>query len=100
MGLERYEPSEWSQCAKEEWRFLHCDSGWTLLRFLDKFKNSHELWASESFILVKKPNVAIEGGWKKEKNALIVQLGSPCCIFDENESGEFQQFLEIVDALA
>ena len=28
--------------------FLYCDSAWTLLQCLDKFENSHEVWASEN----------------------------------------------------
>ena len=30
----------------------------------------------------------------------MVQIDLPCCIFDENESEEFQTFLEMVDAHA
>ena len=40
---------------------------------------------------MEKPNVALEEGWKKDDNGLMVQLDLPCCIFDVN-------FLEIVDA--
>ena len=95
MDLEWYKPSEWCQCAEEGWRFIHCYSGWTLLQYPDKFKNCHENWDSETF-----PYVALEGGWKKEENGLMVKLYLLCCIFDENESEEFQTFLEMVDALA
>ena len=95
-----YEPSEWCQCAKEGWRFLHCNSQWTMLQCPDKLKIHEELWANETFILVEKLNVALEGGWKKEDNGLMVQLDIPCCICDENESEEFQHFLEMIDAFA
>ena len=66
MDLERYGSSEWCQCAKEVLRVLQCDSEWILLRFPDRFKNSHEMWASETFILIKKLNVALKGGWKRK----------------------------------
>ena len=56
-----YKPSEWCQCAKEGWGLLHCESGLTLLQCSDKLKIGKELWACETFILIKKPNVALEG---------------------------------------
>ena len=37
---------------------------------------------------------------EKEENGLMVQLDLTCCIFDENESEEFQHFLEMVDGVA
>ena len=30
-------------------------------------KIDQELWACETFILIKKPNVALEEGWKKRR---------------------------------
>ena len=62
MGLERYEPNKWCKCAKEEWRFIHCDLGWKLLQCPEKFKNCCEGRANEIFILVEEPHVAIDGG--------------------------------------
>ena len=44
---------------------LACDSGLILLQCPDKLKKSHKMWANETFILVEKSNVALEGGWKK-----------------------------------
>ena len=79
---------------------MHCASGWMLLQCLNKYKNDEELWVCETFILIKTPNVALVGGWKTDDDGLMVQLDSPCCIFDENESEEFQCFLEMVDAFA
>ena len=69
---------------------MYYDSGWTVLHCPDKLENGHELWANETFIFVKKPNVALGKGWKKEENGLLIKLDLPCCIFKENESEEFQ----------
>ena len=74
MGVERYEPSEWCQCAKEGWKFMYCDSGWTLLQCPDKFKKFHAYWACETFVLVEKPNIAMEGEWEKKENDLTIKL--------------------------
>ena len=57
-------------------------------------------WACETFIIIKKPNVRLEGGWKKDDNGLVVPLDFPCYIFHENESEEFQNFLDMVNAFA
>ena len=62
MNAFIYKPSEWCPCAKNGLRFLHCKSGWTLLQCPDKLKINEDFGACETFILVKKPNVAIEGG--------------------------------------
>lgn len=51
-------------------------------------------------IHVEKGIVAIWAGWNKEESGLMVHLNLFCYIFDENESEEFQNCLEKVDALA
>ena len=42
----------------------------------------------------------MKGGWKKDNDGLMLSLDLPCCIFDENESEEFQHFLDMVNAFA
>ena len=60
----------------------------------------YKVWSYKTFIFNKKPNVAIEGGWEKEENGLMVKLDLPCCIFDENELEMLCIFLEMVDAFS
>ena len=56
--------------------------------------------SKEKFIPVDKTHVAKDGGWNKDENSVMVQLVLPGFIFDKNESEEFQNFLERIDALA
>ena len=56
--------------------------------------------ACDAFILIKKPNVALEGGREKDDDGLMVPLDLPCCIFDENKSEELQHFLDMFNAFA
>ena len=95
-----YEPSEWCPGAKEGWRFLHCESGWTLLQCPDKYKINEGFAECETLIIIKKPNVALVREWKKDDNGLMLPLDLPCCIFNGNKSEEFQYFLDTVDAFA
>ena len=95
-----YKPSEWCPFAKEEWRFLHCEFGWTLLQCPDKYKINEGFGACDTFIIIQKQNVALEGEWKKDDDGLMVPLDLPCCIFDENGSEEFQCFLNMFNAFA
>ena len=69
------------------------------LSMSQKFKKCHKDCISETFFLVEKTCVGIDGGWIQEEDEVMVQFDLPC-IFGDNKSEEFQHFLERVDVLA
>ena len=56
--------------------------------------------SNKAFILLEKPHVAIDGEWKNEQDGVIIHFDLYYCIFNGNESEEFQNFFERVDTLA
>ena len=62
---------------------------WTLLPCLNKLKIGEELWVCETFIIVEKRNVVLEGKLKKDENGFMVQLDLPCFVFDKMSQNSF-----------
>ena len=79
---------------------MHCDSEQTLLKFFEKFKTSHKNQANQRFILVEKPHADIGGGWIQDQDGVMREFGLPCCIFDDNQPEQVENFWKKVDAIA
>ena len=97
IGLESFEPSDCCQHAQKGGDNYY--SEWTLLQCPEKFKKYIMKYFLQKHSC-RKTECSNMGKRNKEESGLMVHLNLSCCIFDENESEEFQNCLEKVDALA